>query len=272
MKNILIIGPSSTIAKSYINHPKNALNNILQFSFSDPTNNIQTLQERIRNENFHSVIYFGNKKIESSNFNTKESTFINVELPIQIAQVCQRYGSQLLVFSSTRIFDEKEPFVRRKADYSAETEYGRQKVDLELGVLGYGSKVLRLTKVMSINDELWLSWTRSVCSGTKSLVHKNEFISPIFLNEVVDAIDRVLDDNQGNIFQLSRTTEISYESLFKKFFEYSRRKCKQPVTTSGIEFVTGAVTHSSLDCDVELLTCIGDFDPQFEKFVSSLYL
>ena len=125
---------------------------------------------------------------------------------------------------------------------------------------------------MSINDELWLSWTRSVCSGTKSLVHKNEFISPIFLNEVVDAIDKVLEDNQGNIFQLSRTTEISYESLFKKFFEYSRRKCKQPVTTSGIEFVTGAITHSSLDCDVELLTCIGDFDLQFEKFVSSLYL
>ena len=52
MKNILIIGPSSTIAKSYINHAQNTLSNILQFSFRDPNSDIQTLQEHIRNKNF----------------------------------------------------------------------------------------------------------------------------------------------------------------------------------------------------------------------------
>jgi dTDP-4-dehydrorhamnose reductase len=271
MKNILIIGPSSTIAKSYIKHPKNALNNILQFSFSDPTSTIQTLQERISNENFHSVIYFANKKIESSNFNTKESTFINVELPIQIAQVCQRYGSQFLVFSSTRIFDEKEPFVRRKADYSAETEYGRQKVDLELGVSQYNSKVLRLTKVLSKDDDVWLNWSRSITLGIQTLVYKNKYISPIFLHEVVLAIDKVLGLNDGNIFQFSRSTELSYEMLFKDFINYSSKKISKPININSIDFINSTETHSSLNCDAELVDCLGNFDTQYEEFVRSFY-
>lgn len=271
MKNILIIGPSSTIAKSYINHAQNTLSNILQFSFRDPNSDIQTLQEHIRNKNFDSVIYFANKKIEYSNFDTKESSLINVELPIQIAQVCQRYGSQFLVFSSTRIFDEKVSFVRKKTGYSADTEYGRQKVDLELGVSQYNSKVLRLTKVLSKDDEVWLNWSRSITLGIQTLVYKNRFISPIFLHEVVLAIDKVLGLNDGNIFQFSRSTELSYEMLFKDFINYSSKKISKPININNIDFVNSTETHSSLSCDAELVDCLGNFDSQYEEFVSSFY-
>ena len=271
MRNILIIGPTSTIAKSYLDHNKKNLDNIVKFSLSNNTDLVRTLEEEIRFNKFDSVLYFGHKKSESFGFNASNSRFINVELPIKLAQVCQAFGSQFLVFSSTRIFNEKESFVGKKTKYSPETDYGQQKVDLERGVLQYNSKVLRLTKVITALDDLWLNWHKSITTGTKSFVYKDKFISPIFLKEVVEAIDIVLQTNNEYIFQFSRDKEISFESLYKKFLELVLQNYNILVDKGGVEFVSGATTHSSLECDNDLKQCIGEFDFQFEEFISNLF-
>ena len=271
MRNILIIGPTSTIAKSYLDHNKKNLDNIVKFSLSNNTDLVRTLEDQIRFNKFDSVLYFGHKKSESFEFNASNSRFINVELPIKLAQVCQAFGSQFLVFSSTRIFNEKESFVGKKTRYSPETDYGQQKVDLERGVLQYNSKVLRLTKVITALDELWLNWHKSITTGTKSLVYKDKFISPIFLKEVVEAIDVVLQTNNKYIFQFSRDKEISFESLYKKFSQIVLQNGNTLVDKGGVEFVSGGTTHSSLECDNDLKQCIGKFDFQFEEFILNLF-
>jgi len=271
MRNILLIGPTSTIAKSYLDHNKKNFNNIVKFSLSNNTDLVRTLEDQIRFKKFDSVLYFGHKKGESFGFNDSNSRFINVELPIKLAQICQAFGSQFLVFSSTRIFNEKESFVEKKTKYSPETDYGQQKVDLERGVLQYNSKVLRLTKVVTPLDELWLNWHKSITTGAKSLVYRDKFISPIFLKEVVEAIDIVLQTKNEYIFQLSRDKEISFESLFEKFLEVSLQNGNILVDKGGVEFVNGVTTHSSLECDSDLKQCIGEFDFQFEEFISNLF-
>lgn len=270
MKNILIIGPTSTIAKSYIDHNKNKSSNLVEFSLSNQINLFENFCEKIYNNNFDSVLYFGNKKNESSNLMNGVTRLINVELPVKIAKICQKYGSQFLVFSSTRIFSEKESFLSKKTNYSPETNYGRQKVELEKGALEYNSKVLRLTKVINSHDELWQSWHKSIFTGAKSIAYRDKFISPVFLEEVVEVIDRVLETNTENIFQFSRDIEISFESLFKKFLEQTLRKNKSLVYKGGVEFIDSNTTHSSLECDTDLKQYIGEFDFQFKEFVRKL--
>jgi dTDP-4-dehydrorhamnose reductase len=267
MKNILIIGPTSTIAKSYIDHNKSKSNKLTEFSLSKQVDLFEGICEKIYNDKFDSVMYFGNKKNESSNSMNEVNRFINVELPIKIAKICQRYGSQFLVFSSTRIFSEKESFLSKKTNYSPETNYGRQKVELEKGVLKYDSKVLRLTKVINEHDELWQSWYKSIFTGAKAIAYRHKFISPVFLEEVVVAIDRVLETNTENIFQFSRDIEISFESLFKKFLKQIMQKNKSLIDKGGVEFLNSNTTHSSLECDTDLKQCIGEFDFQFKEFV-----
>lgn len=271
MRNILVIGPTSTIAKSYLDHNKNDLDNIVEFSLSKNTDLVRTLEDQIRFKKFDSVLYFGHKKSESFGFSASNSRFINVELPIKLAQICQAFGSQFLVFSSTRIFSGEESFVGKKTRYSPGTDYGQQKVDLERGVLQYNAKVLRLTKVITESDELWLNWHKSITAGTKSLVYKDKFIAPIFLKEVVEAIDVVLQKNNEYIFQFSRDKEMSFEFLYKKFLELVLKNGNIFVDKGGVEFVSGTITHSSLECDTDLKHCIGGFNFQFEEFILNLF-
>jgi dTDP-4-dehydrorhamnose reductase len=267
MKNKLIIGPASSIAKSYIDYSYNEFNNIFKFSLSNQNNVIEILHEQICKSKFDSVLYFSHIKPQPLKLNIGNSKFINVELPIKLSQICQLYGTQFLVFSSTRIFSEKHPFIGKNTNYSPETYYGQQKVDLELGVLGYNAKVLRLTKVIAPNDELWLNWYKSISTGTKTIVYRDKFISPVFLKEVVGAIDIVLNAESGGIFQFSRDIEISYEKLFKEFLKYISRKDNVSLDLQGVEFATGNLSHASLECDKSLKQCIGEFDSQFEEFI-----
>ena len=98
------------------------------------------------------------------------------------------------------------------------TEYGRQKAEVEAGVvkLGKGGAVVRLTKVFHPGMSLIDKWTWWIYKAGRSISAFNELLKPLFPSRgpktVVAGIARGAEERRDGIWQLLRASDGSFRA------------------------------------------------------------
>ena len=106
------------------------------------------------------------------------------------------------------------------------------------------SAIIRLTKVFDRKINFVDSWEQEFCQGLEVKIYKNHYVSPISLDDVSNAIIKLISTRATGIFQLGNNYEISY---FDLALEYYKSNPKFLISIKGIfdsqDFHNSLKTH-----------------------------
>ncbi|MCF6242166.1 MAG: NAD-dependent epimerase/dehydratase family protein [Bacteroidales bacterium] len=224
--NIAITGANSFIGRNF----KESFNNHYNITEIDVKN--RTIDEI--NFNTFDVVYHVAAIVHSSNKISKEIYFkVNSNLPFQIAQKAKKQGVKQFIFmSSIKVFGENT----NNQAFNLETQpdptdnYGASKLDAEL-------------KLQTLNDENFkiaiirppLVYGAGVKANMQSLLSFVK-ISPIipltpfenkrsyiYINNLIDFINLIIEKQASGIFLPSDGTPFSTNDILKTFIKQSKK-------------------------------------------------
>lgn len=137
---------------------------------------------------------------------------INVTAPAALANSLVDAGAHVILLSTSAVFDWTTPHVRADCIPCPVTVYGTLKAEAESEFLkmGNAASVIRFSKVLTPQFKLFLRWIEALRGGENITAFSDMCMSPIGLADATSAIQSVIDDGSGGIFQLSGSRDISY--------------------------------------------------------------
>lgn len=146
---------------------------------------------------------------------------INVDNTIKLISKLKNTGSYFIFLSSCSVFDGAQPFIDFNEPTSPKNNYGIFKVKIEDFLLTKvsNSAIIRLTKVIDRKINFVDSWEQEFCQGLKVKIYKNHYMSPISLDDVSNAIIKLISTRATGIFQLGNNYEISYFDFALKYYK-----------------------------------------------------
>ncbi len=145
---------------------------------------------------------------------------INVEATIALANFLSIRGSNLLLLSTNQVFDGSRPNRKVSERVCPINEYGLQKSEAERLILQlHSSAVLRLSKVIYPDLPLLKKWQSALYAGQTIEAFMDMNISPVFLEDVVIRIDKLIRNRQTGIFHLFGKSDISYYEFAIRYFK-----------------------------------------------------
>lgn len=140
---------------------------------------------------------------------------VNVDGIVNIATALVRQGAYVLHLSSDKVFDGQVAQRKRDDATCPLTQYGRQKVAAEAGVLALDGDVavLRLSKVLAPSLTLLNDWAAALRAGAAIAPFSDMFLAPIPLDLVCTMISRLLQARATGIYQCSGAVDRSYVAL-----------------------------------------------------------
>jgi len=137
---------------------------------------------------------------------------VNVSAPVALARRLTTAGTRVVLLSTGAVFDWSTPHVRAESPTRPVTVYGALKAEAESQFLALGdaASIMRFSKVLTPQLKLCIGWIKTLQSGGHITAFSDLRMSPIGLNDAVDAIISVIDDKSGGIYQLSGSRDISY--------------------------------------------------------------
>jgi dTDP-4-dehydrorhamnose reductase len=116
------------------------------------------------------------------------------------------------LLSTGAVFDWSTPHVRAESPTRPVTVYGELKAEAEKEFLALGNtaSIVRFSKVLTPQFKLCIGWIKTLQSGGPITAFSDLRMSPISLNDAIDAIISVIDDGSGGIYQLTGSRDISY--------------------------------------------------------------
>jgi dTDP-4-dehydrorhamnose reductase len=148
--------------------------------------------------------------------NPENARRINVKSIVELLEKLNQNNKHIVFLSSSAVFDCKEPNMRENREYLPATEYGRLKVELELIVRERSdSSILRMTKVLSSNFQLFKNWKLDLLAGKKITAFTDLSMSPILINDVVEVLFNIGVGKRPDIYQISGLSDISYYNAAK---------------------------------------------------------
>lgn len=146
--------------------------------------------------------------------NPEQSKKLNVENTALISRKLLEAGARVVLFSSNLVFNGAQPETPAETEFSPQTEYGRQKAELEELFRGVERvSILRLTKVLGTEVELIKKWKSALLQGQKIKAFTDYTLSPISLDYVLAALKLITERQLDGVFQLSAKEELSYYEL-----------------------------------------------------------
>ncbi len=140
------------------------------------------------------------------------TALINVERNVALGRILMEKGAFLIFPSSNLVFDGTSRSPRPEDPPVPACEYGRQKAraEKELLALGADVAVVRLTKVVHAGMPLLRKWAASLRREQPIHPYADLTFSPLPLDFVPMAFDRVAEKRLAGITQLSGSGEITY--------------------------------------------------------------
>lgn len=137
---------------------------------------------------------------------------VNAKSPSTIAKHLVESGTRVVLLSTSAVLDCSSPRMTVDRPRQAASIYGRTKAQAELAFLALGpmASVLRLTKVLTSEDERFSKWISNLRAGVSFDCPDDFRISPITLQNVLQALIAIADQQEGGIFQVSAASDISH--------------------------------------------------------------
>jgi dTDP-4-dehydrorhamnose reductase len=136
---------------------------------------------------------------------------LNVKQMGDLAACLADQGSRLVLISSNRVFDGQTGNMSERAPTCPQTEYGRQKMEIESRMLSLpDSVILRVSKVLFPDDTLITNWLDTLGSGEAIQAASDMYISPVSADLAVNTLLSLSASTKEGIYQLSAPEDISY--------------------------------------------------------------
>ena len=163
---------------------------------------------------------------------------INITNTIALIKKCVDFNCFVIFLSSSAVFDGSKQFYKHTDPPNPNTSYGISKHTVENYIQSLNTNdacVLRLTKVISDNSRFIQNWKADAENGDKIIAFSNIFISPIEIQDVLEAILILVQRKNSGIFQLGGSEDISFLDYAKKIFRSSPKILSQVVETLAID-------------------------------------
>jgi len=159
-----------------------------------------------------------------------------------------------VVYPSTNaVFDGSLPYRKTNDPTSPQTEYGRQKAEVEAQLLQLGEQVciVRLSKVFSRTPPLLMEWISRLQHGEPIHPFCDLTCAPLFVDEVAKVLVSIAMKRLPGIWHLSGERDITYAELADHLASrlHLDSGLVQPVSVRNSPFhVEHAPAYTSLDC------------------------
>lgn len=160
------------------------------------------------------VIAAGATGIATCNADPEGTWRVNVDGVERLARVLAERGTQVVLLSTSHVFDGRRRLPGPSDPVSPTDAYGRQRVEAERRILALpGGAVLRLAKVLTPSLPVLQAWRRDLLAGQPISPFSDRYLAPISMAQVCDALDRIRRRRASGIWQLSASRDISYAEL-----------------------------------------------------------
>ncbi|MFC2071636.1 SDR family oxidoreductase [Chloroflexota bacterium] len=176
----------------------------------------------------HIFLCHGVTNIDECKTNRSSSYKINVTNTIKLLEGFRHTGVIPINLSTDMVYSGSQQNCTESDIPAPVTEYGRQKVEVENYIATQFSKyiILRLSKVYGIekgDQTLFASWLDSLTERKTILAAADIFISPIYVMDVVHALDGLVTGKHYGIFNLGgheTATRYEFSQRLARFFKY----------------------------------------------------
>lgn len=183
--------------------------------------------------------------------NPDESYRVNVQAPTQLSRLFAAQGVQVVYLSTNAVFDGSLPCRLPNSPVSPLTAYGHHKAEAEKAVLAAGGTVLRLTKVLTPDMPLFVSWITALAEGRSVTAFNDLYMAPVALTDVVKILAVLAHSKAKGVFQFSATRDVSYfeacRHLADRMGVSGDLVCEASAADAGIP-VAERPANTSLDC------------------------
>jgi dTDP-4-dehydrorhamnose reductase len=144
-----------------------------------------------------------------------ETRAVNVSATLHLAEMLLRKGAFVVCFSSNLVFDGSVAFEKADAAHCPRTEYGRQKAEMEKGLLNLGRRVciIRFTKVMGPGDRLLTQWQVALRKGEPIHPFHDMVMAPVSLPFATRVLEVVGAMKPDAVIQVSASSDVTYENV-----------------------------------------------------------
>jgi dTDP-4-dehydrorhamnose reductase len=161
------------------------------------------------------IILAAISKFKDCRDNFNEAIVINKEAPVKIARHYSHFGTKIIFLSTSAVFDGSSPNVFSQQQQNARSVYGKMKAlaEQELLKMSGNISVLRLSKVMTENKNIFSIWKDQLLNGDVISCFKDQYISPISSNFVCDILTLLINNSKNGIYQFSANSDMSYYEI-----------------------------------------------------------
>ena len=158
------------------------------------------------------IICAGITAISDCESNKSLASKVNFQNSLRLTEKLVSEGTFVLNLSSSLVFPNSNLLFSEDDQANPSSEYAIQKVNLENAVknLFPQTAILRLTKVISNEFNLFNTWSDSLRSGKIIHPFQNKYFAPVSINKVVEAIYKILKEKACGIWHLSGGEKKSY--------------------------------------------------------------
>ena len=217
IKKILIVGRNGTLGQALMRICDHRAIDYVALSKQelDISNNDQIVQAVEHYQPWAIINASGYVRVDDAEVNSNECFAINATGPGLLAAVCQRYGIQLMTFSSDLVFDggKKEPY-HEFDDVNPLNVYGNSKAAGEKNTLTAfpESLIIRTSAFFGPWDRYNFVFQviESLKNGRTLEVPSDVIVSPTYVPDLANASLDLLIDNEKGIWHLTNEGKMSW--------------------------------------------------------------
>ncbi|MBI2839847.1 MAG: sugar nucleotide-binding protein [Acidobacteria bacterium] len=137
---------------------------------------------------------------------------VNVRNTVALARASAEQGAFVILISTNMVFDGSRPARKTSDPVEPQSEYGRQKAEVERRLLELGERVavIRLTKVLGDRPRLITGWVAALNSGRPIQPFSDMVMSPIPVQFAAEAILNIGLNQVPGISHASGDRDITY--------------------------------------------------------------
>ena len=225
-KKILIVGINSFVGKNFAKIAKKSGFIIYGTSRKIEKKNIHldlnwnaTKWPELKHKFDCILICAAESKIEKCQQQKKKTYRINVLGPKKIIEKYKSEKTQVILISTSHVFDGKKKFVSSNTYPRPQNDLGKQKLEAENIILKSNGLVIRVTKIYESTFNLFKKWTIQLNNRKKIKVFKNLKVSLIPLKTFVNALIFSINKNYRGVLQISGPEDKSYYDILKLIAE-----------------------------------------------------
>ncbi|WP_373840299.1 sugar nucleotide-binding protein [Methanospirillum sp.] len=161
------------------------------------------------------VIFTAVTSIEKCQRNPEYARFINVEKTKNLIDILHKNNIFIVFPSTNQVFNGTIPYQKVGDTPSPQTEYGKNKLEVEnyLLINKIESSIIRFSKIIPPDYPLFQTWITSLKQGESIHPFHDMVISPVSISFACMVIRILLEKKLTGIFQVSADDDISYANI-----------------------------------------------------------